>query len=389
MKRVRIRKNALMLSLIASFLMAIAIVPSYAQMATLAVEPFETVQAAGTFYIDITVDDVEAMFGFQFKLAYDTSVLTATDFGSWSPFDTPQGSPPGGEINDAEGYVAVAFSYPMAEPDGLTTDVPVYMAWVEFTVDATGASPLQIEDSVIADVYGNTIGHVAMCGEFRTTAGLPMAKFTSTPEDPLEGEEVTFTSESTDLGTSIVAWEWDFGDGNTATGNVVTHTYTEAGEYTVTLTVTDDDTNTDSHSKTTTVSAPPPPGADLLTAEAEYRKLNVAARGTCKLFAEVINLDEEEAVLVRMMFFVYDEGVTNLGTIEVVGTVGPGETEMFEGLFNGTDSRWKITHAKLEWIFRAECWYNDFDLPNGDHHWAQIEEPTEIWFAMIGKDPHL
>ena len=42
----------------------------------------------------------------------------------------------------------------------------------------------------------------------------------------------------------IIAWSWDFGDGNTGSGDVVTHTYEEPGEYEVTLTVMDDEGDT-------------------------------------------------------------------------------------------------------------------------------------------------
>jgi PKD repeat protein len=38
----------------------------------------------------------------------------------------------------------------------------------------------------------------------------------------------------------IVAYEWDFGDGNTDTGIEVFHTYAQPGSYIVTLTITDD-----------------------------------------------------------------------------------------------------------------------------------------------------
>ncbi|NOY56602.1 MAG: PKD domain-containing protein, partial [Actinobacteria bacterium] len=39
---------------------------------------------------------------------------------------------------------------------------------------------------------------------------------------------------------SIVSYEWDFGDGNSAVGDLVTHTYTASGDFTAQLTVTDD-----------------------------------------------------------------------------------------------------------------------------------------------------
>ncbi len=61
---------------------------------------------------------------------------------------------------------------------------------------------------------------------------------------PLTGEydlEVTFdASGSSDPDGTIVAWDWDFDDGNTSTEANPTHTFTASGDYAVTLTVTDD-----------------------------------------------------------------------------------------------------------------------------------------------------
>ncbi|MDX1687248.1 MAG: S8 family serine peptidase [Candidatus Promineifilaceae bacterium] len=57
------------------------------------------------------------------------------------------------------------------------------------------------------------------------------------------GVTVTFTGTASDVGTlDTHTYEWDFGDGNTATGPVVSHTYSAEGYYTVNLTVIDDDT---------------------------------------------------------------------------------------------------------------------------------------------------
>ncbi|MEA3191281.1 MAG: trimeric autotransporter adhesin [Thermoplasmata archaeon] len=44
-----------------------------------------------------------------------------------------------------------------------------------------------------------------------------------------------------DLGGTVVAWAWDFGDGVKGAGKTVAHEYALAGDYTVTLTVTDND----------------------------------------------------------------------------------------------------------------------------------------------------
>ena len=41
-------------------------------------------------------------------------------------------------------------------------------------------------------------------------------------------------------GGRIIQYKWDFGDGETATGAIVIHTYTKTGRYAITLTVNDD-----------------------------------------------------------------------------------------------------------------------------------------------------
>ena len=51
---------------------------------------------------------------------------------------------------------------------------------------------------------------------------------------------ITFdASSSSDPDGTVERYKWDFGDGNTATGMIVSHTYSSAGKYNVTLTVTD------------------------------------------------------------------------------------------------------------------------------------------------------
>src|SRR5699024_7393807 len=65
----------------------------------------------------------------------------------------------------------------------------------------------------------------------------PVAKLDS----DCDGLECAFDgSGSQDPDGSIASYEWDFGDGDTASGASVEHTYDAAGDYSVTLTVTDD-----------------------------------------------------------------------------------------------------------------------------------------------------
>lgn len=62
-----------------------------------------------------------------------------------------------------------------------------------------------------------------------------------------------------------LSFTWDFGDGTTATGVVVTHTYTAPGTYTVTLTVVDRFGQQASDRTTATISPAAPQQACVLT----------------------------------------------------------------------------------------------------------------------------
>ena len=73
------------------------------------------------------------------------------------------------------------------------------------------------------------------------------------PDAVLEGETVVFVGAATpfDAGASTgPGFTWDFGDGATAEGAAVTHTYDAPGRYTVRLTATNAEGRTDSVSAT-------------------------------------------------------------------------------------------------------------------------------------------
>ena len=67
------------------------------------------------------------------------------------------------------------------------------------------------------------------------------------PYDGYVGIPITFDgSWSNDSDGNITSWEWTFGDGKNASGEIVSHTYKRVGYYYVTLTVTDDSGDTGS-----------------------------------------------------------------------------------------------------------------------------------------------
>ena len=62
------------------------------------------------------------------------------------------------------------------------------------------------------------------------------------PYSAVENKKIEFNgSRSYDRDGYIVSWKWDFGDGNTKSGEIVKHIYRAQGTYVVKLTVTDND----------------------------------------------------------------------------------------------------------------------------------------------------
>ena len=72
------------------------------------------------------------------------------------------------------------------------------------------------------------------------TNAAPVAEASVNNDSPLPGVKVIFNaSASYDAQDDIASYEWDFGDGNAATGVVAEHTYKQGGYYVATLVVTD------------------------------------------------------------------------------------------------------------------------------------------------------
>jgi PKD repeat protein len=69
---------------------------------------------------------------------------------------------------------------------------------------------------------------------------LPVANFTNLNAQGCGPIDVQFTDSSFISSGSVVAWNWDFGDGGSSTAQNPMHTYTVSGSYPVTLSVTSD-----------------------------------------------------------------------------------------------------------------------------------------------------
>jgi|GEM_PF-1039361 len=66
----------------------------------------------------------------------------------------------------------------------------------------------------------------------------------SSPSSPRAGQAVSFVGKATSSKGLAITYQWQFGDGGTATGSNVSHTYASAGTYNVSLTAQDNNGNT-------------------------------------------------------------------------------------------------------------------------------------------------
>ena len=114
---------------------------------------------------------------------------------------------------------------------------------VSYTFTETGDYEvvLTVSDGSLSDSATTTIS-VTEVGDVVVTAAIMF-----TTDSDFAPTTVSFDgTDSSSSDDSALTYIWDFGDSTTATGSMVTHTYTEAGTYTATLTVTNTSGDTDS-----------------------------------------------------------------------------------------------------------------------------------------------
>jgi len=105
---------------------------------------------------------------------------------------------------------------------------------VTVTLDATGLPPGTHTGVLLLNSNDPDTPQVPLAATLTVLEAVHDAGFSWDPLQPLLGQEVTFQGVAS--GTQPIAFEWQFGDGLTATGITATHTYTATGAYTVTMT---------------------------------------------------------------------------------------------------------------------------------------------------------
>jgi PKD repeat protein len=117
-----------------------------------------------------------------------------------------------------------------------------------YTTPGTYTVSLTVTDTV------NGISSTKTELAYITVFAEPTADFTADQTNGCAPFTVNFSDTSLPGDGNIVSWQWDFGDGNIATGASPTHTYVAAGDYTVTMIITDDNGCSDTRIRTDLIS---------------------------------------------------------------------------------------------------------------------------------------
>lgn len=120
------------------------------QKATVAVSPLvidtrNLKQIDDTFSINITIANVKKLWGYQYSLFYNTSVINAI---SYTKLDDRFQEDLGSEIGI--NYVAVARGTYYADPDGITTVAPIPVDSIDFVVTGNGTTTLAFDPEYTA-----------------------------------------------------------------------------------------------------------------------------------------------------------------------------------------------------------------------------------------------
>ncbi|MBL4586290.1 MAG: PKD domain-containing protein, partial [Flavobacteriales bacterium] len=149
--------------------------------------------------------------------------------------------------------VVTSWQWDMADASGmLTSQDPSYGYVVAdiYPVELIVETENGCSDTLVQNVWTNPTPVVALAGI-----------------DTCLEDETAFSNNSSPQDNTIISWEWDLGDGTTASDVSTAHTYSNAGQFTVSLTATSDSGCVASATTSVEVFPNPEPAFDIIDPE--------------------------------------------------------------------------------------------------------------------------
>lgn len=160
------KKNILWLSLTILLSFSAATVQVGAQTPVLSVKPDDPAAGIGEkFTIKVYLAKVTDLYGFQFKLGYNTSILDIVQVDIKSFLKEPTYTV-ADEMNETEGWYSLAVTS-LAEPPGKSGSGT--LATITFKVTGLGNCTLDLYDDILVNSKAEEISHRTIDGEFTTS----------------------------------------------------------------------------------------------------------------------------------------------------------------------------------------------------------------------------
>ena len=160
-----------------------------------------------TFAINITVTEVVGLSGWEFKLYYDASILNGTTITEGSFLKTSGETFFNANISTTAGMIsamcALMGNVPAVDGSGV-------LATITFKTKSLGSSLLQLSDTILGDVNGNRLPHMAWSGAVDVVQiyrDIAVTSATASPLSVAEGQLVTITVAVSNLGKKAESFD--------------------------------------------------------------------------------------------------------------------------------------------------------------------------------------
>ena len=192
--------------------------------------------------------------------------------------------------------------------------------------------------------------------------------------NPEEDETVEFTaSDSAEGRGSITSYNWDFSDGNTATGETVTHSYTNEGEYTAQLTIEDENGEEDTDSVTVDVEEPTESTTVLYTFEEDQDNVDTESSQFDR--HEYMNSSDPERA---------EEDISDIDEITVVEMHGAGGGNSTDGNSGGSGGYVENVVADVSEEDNLYIWAAESGLTGSDNVWGRYNTEIQSILSVEG-----